>query len=449
MAQYAHGFFYEHSRGANKALTQAAEWYRKAAEGNYAPAQLRLGELAEEGMGIRQDLQEAAQWYEKAARQGNAEAQRQIGLCYLYGRGVAQDDQSAFKWFEQSARQDNPAAEHALGYLYQEGRGVARDYHAAFAWHYRAAVLGNPLGQWNLASLYLSGKGVKEDAAEALRWYLKAEAGLPNEQQLTQDLVQARWKAFLESPGSVSTFDPSTLPAAMKSRLLKFFLVLAGCYLVGGIALFYATMRAGNAPVKIRTAIGWIAFLLEGQACAFVGLCLTTTTLGASTLLGAMSALGAVPVIASSCGPARFRFWKKPPVSTRTLWLCGLAAYAGMILVSIAYDLAYALLTHAHPPAQPTIPLLLKAKTASVWVTYMSAAFVLPVAEELIFRGYLFDALRRYFSDRNVIVITALVFSAVHLQWVYFVPIAGLRSNLGLDKAQDGFLVAARGASHG
>ncbi len=172
-------------------------------------------------------------------------------------------------------------------------------------------------------------------------------------------------------------------------------------------------------------------FLLESQACALVGLCLTTTAVGASTLLGTMSVLGALPVIASSCGSARLRLWRKPTVSARTLWLCGLGGCAGLVLLNVGYDAIYTLLAHAHPPGQPTLPLLIKAKIASLWVSYASAAVLLPAAEEVIFRGYLFDALRRYFSDAKVILITALMFAAAHFQWTYFVPLAGFGLILG------------------
>ncbi len=294
VAQYRHGSFYENSPGADQKLVQAAAWYRKAAEGNYAFAQLKLGELAEGGWGVRQDYKEAAQWYEKAAGQGNAAAQRQLGLCYLHGRGVAQDDQSAFGWFEQSARQDDAVAEECLGYLYREGhgtawneqaafawyyrsaqqgnataetnvasayfegRGVAQDHHAAFAWFYQAAGQGDARGQWWLASLYDTGKGVKQDRREALYWYEKAVATSPDNERLKHDLMWARLRAFLKDPGSLAAFDPSTLPATTKSWLLKVFCVLAAAYLLGGIALSYATLRAGSAGVKIPTAVGWI-----------------------------------------------------------------------------------------------------------------------------------------------------------------------------------------------
>ncbi len=50
---------------------------------------------------------------------------------------------------------------------------------------------------------------------------------------------------------------------------------------------------------------------------------------------------------------------------------------------------------------------------------------VLPVAEEILFRGYLFDALKKYLPDVAVVILTALGFSLIHFQGLYVAPIFG------------------------
>jgi membrane protease YdiL (CAAX protease family) len=72
-----------------------------------------------------------------------------------------------------------------------------------------------------------------------------------------------------------------------------------------------------------------------------------------------------------------------------------------------------------------------KAKHESLWLAYASVALVLPIAEEIIFRSYLFDALRSRFSGKTVVIVTAFAFSLVHLQWVYLVPLFGFGLVLG------------------
>lgn len=48
-------------------------------------------------------------------------------------------------------------------------------------------------------------------------------------------------------------------------------------------------------------------------------------------------------------------------------------------------------------------------------LVYLTLAVLAPVAEELLFRGYLFGKLRAYLSVTATVVITAVVFSALHL----------------------------------
>jgi hypothetical protein len=54
-----------------------------------------------------------------------------------------------------------------------------------------------------------------------------------------------------------------------------------------------------------------------------------------------------------------------------------------------------------------------------------------PAAEEIMFRGYLFDSLRRRYSGKIVVFITAFVFALMHFQWLHFIPIFGAGLALG------------------
>jgi TPR repeat protein len=61
---------------------EAAKWYRKAAEQNYAEAQYNLGLGYYKGEGVAKDQAEAVKWYRKAGEQNYAEAQYNLGICY-------------------------------------------------------------------------------------------------------------------------------------------------------------------------------------------------------------------------------------------------------------------------------------------------------------------------------------------------------------------------------
>lgn len=62
-------------------------------------AQNGLGFMYGNGKGVPQDHTQAAFWFRKAAEQGIADAQNNIGLMYDYGQGVTQDYLQAHKWF--------------------------------------------------------------------------------------------------------------------------------------------------------------------------------------------------------------------------------------------------------------------------------------------------------------------------------------------------------------
>jgi len=57
--------------------TQAAAWFRQAAEQGHAGAQFSLGLMYDNGWGVPEDDAEAAFWYRKAAEQGEVRAPEQ------------------------------------------------------------------------------------------------------------------------------------------------------------------------------------------------------------------------------------------------------------------------------------------------------------------------------------------------------------------------------------
>ncbi|MBI4661709.1 MAG: SEL1-like repeat protein [Verrucomicrobia bacterium] len=55
------------------------------------------------GDGVKQDFTEAAKWYRLAAEAGHAAAQKNLGLLYASGKGVPQDYAEAEKWLREAA----------------------------------------------------------------------------------------------------------------------------------------------------------------------------------------------------------------------------------------------------------------------------------------------------------------------------------------------------------
>jgi TPR repeat protein len=115
-------------------FTEAAEWYRKAADQEHLLAQFNLGSLYMVGLGVEQDFVEAAKWYRKAAEQGDGEAQNNLGLMYFKGEGVEQDSVQAYMWliiavesgFEQAYRARESLAAQLSIEQRAEGRRLSR-----------------------------------------------------------------------------------------------------------------------------------------------------------------------------------------------------------------------------------------------------------------------------------------------------------------------------------
>jgi hypothetical protein len=96
-AYYRSGFYIA---GDHK---EAADWYRKAAEQGYGPAQSCLGAMYRRGQGVERSDIDAAGWYSRAAEQGIASAQFNLGLMYTRGQGVEQDPVEGCKWLTLAA----------------------------------------------------------------------------------------------------------------------------------------------------------------------------------------------------------------------------------------------------------------------------------------------------------------------------------------------------------
>jgi TPR repeat protein len=69
------------------------------------------------GRGVPHDATEAARWYRKAAEQGDSLAQYNLARRYEVGKGVPVDRVEAYKWHKLAARQGIEDAAEALDNL--------------------------------------------------------------------------------------------------------------------------------------------------------------------------------------------------------------------------------------------------------------------------------------------------------------------------------------------
>lgn len=217
---------------AVKWLTEAVDWYTKAAKQGFAPAQISLGNMYSNGKGVDFDLTTALEWYGKAeklkytvaqfneeyptpeqqedddctyqdfgwalkaAQRGKMNAQYQVGYMYEFGNGVETDLRKALEWYSKAAELGHTEAndrisvlnrifkltevaefgiadaQFDLGFIYEKNSEIKADIAVtAVEWYIKAANQGHAQAQFRLGRMYENGIGVKQDLTKAIDLY--------------------------------------------------------------------------------------------------------------------------------------------------------------------------------------------------------------------------------------------------------------------------------------
>ncbi len=198
-------------------MTALAEWRALAEEGN-ARAQFGMGVIYEEGGGgVVRDFTQAALWYREAANRGLVDAQFNLGNLYRRGHGVTQDPRRAVAWYLKAATQGMAAAQYNLALGYETGSGAAQNYTVAAKWYRMAADQGDVDAQIGLAGLYRFGLGVDKNLDVARAWFEQAVAQGDARAKFHLEAMAAEQTAELE-PEPVSEVaavaEPELVPEA-------------------------------------------------------------------------------------------------------------------------------------------------------------------------------------------------------------------------------------------
>jgi TonB family protein len=174
VAQNRLGAWYEHGTYVKADFSQAAVWYRLAAQSGNAIAQNNLGVLYVRGAGVARDTKQAVYWYAKAADQGHGWAQANLAWAYQYGTAGELDIDKARYWLTKSAEGGLTAAQVRLGLLTMQRAASDEERSAAVAWFARAAAQDYAAGQYYLGRSFELGLGNVQDSAQAASLYRKA-----------------------------------------------------------------------------------------------------------------------------------------------------------------------------------------------------------------------------------------------------------------------------------
>jgi S1-C subfamily serine protease len=148
------GICYSLGKGVIKDNEEAANWFRRAADQDYAPAQFLLGGCYAMGEGVAKNYAEAVKWYRKAAAQNEPESSYRLGESYAFGTlGLPKDDVEAVKWYRKAANQNHAVAQYNLGVSYVNGQGVPKDYVEGYKWLLLASAQGDEASRKGIAQL--------------------------------------------------------------------------------------------------------------------------------------------------------------------------------------------------------------------------------------------------------------------------------------------------------
>jgi localization factor PodJL len=171
-----------------------------AAAAGDANALFEIGARFTDGKGVKSDLSEAANWYKLAADRGLAPAQYRLANLFEKGTGVSRDLTKAMTYYKQAADAGNASAMHNLAVLQASGAAGQPDYAAAVSWFAKAADFGVADSQFNLAILLARGNGVKQDLEESYKWFaVAAKGGDKDAAQKRDEVANAMRKEQLES----------------------------------------------------------------------------------------------------------------------------------------------------------------------------------------------------------------------------------------------------------
>ncbi len=137
--------------------------YKKAANGNYAPALFNLGYCYEKGSGVKKDEKRAHELYNRAAALGDTDAALRLGIVNM-ASGKKSDGIAVFNT---RAEQGDICAKYNIGVCYERGDGVDPDYNKAVSIY--CECIGLAVAQQRLFSLAADCIGVGDLSTETYK----------------------------------------------------------------------------------------------------------------------------------------------------------------------------------------------------------------------------------------------------------------------------------------
>jgi membrane protease YdiL (CAAX protease family)/Flp pilus assembly protein TadD len=253
------------------------------------------------------------------------------------------------------------------------------------------------------------------------------------------------WARWLLLAGYLATGQVGRIPRLHLGLLLPLSMVLLASYLP---ALAWLCRKSLRMPAKpspgLGFALAWCGIAPFGQILLSV-VCWVLLQWPISRVVGVSLGGSAAPLVAASVLGFARQPWGEPFAwPPRNPGARLLAAILGAFIALSLLDAAYGwVVEHASGKPMPDDMLVscLRAGTRGwPWAAFIGVALAGPAAEEILFRGLLFGALRKRLSAAWTIVVTGALFAAAHLEPIQFVPLFAAGLLLGWARQKSGGL---------
>jgi len=404
---YGVGLMYEAGKGVKKDVIKARKLYQKAADLGWIHAQVDLGLMFYNGDGgLTQNIDKAIHYYKLAIAQKSLISHFNLALCYQ----KRNQTNKAFKLCYKAAPLGSSSAQAKLAYYYETGYGTTQSFEKAFYWYSKSAKQGYSYGLSGLGLLYEKGYAVEKNLLKAAVYYLRA--ALKGNNSFAVEKIG--WLIMLiVSAGTIIIAIPVTIVGIFYAILTrKKFKKYKSWTIVDAVVLIVITIASQMifsglffASSKIYDKSVQLAIILAITAVANIAIvCLAVFTAWCRDW-----------IISFRFRLRKIKFW-------RLIKWCACA-----LIISYIFSLLYGLLIIGLGIEIPPDILreFLPDKISPLLATEMIVvvAIIAPIAEEIIFRGVLYRALRQRFSLRTSLLLSSALFGIIHFDIYRFIPL--------------------------
>ena len=437
-AQAQVGWRFETGIGVSKNYKKAFEWYKKSAEQGFLYAQNAVGRLYNNGSGIQKNYANAFKWFYIAATQNYSFAQYNLGNLYQYGRGVSQNSSNALKWYLKAGSNNYSNSFYQIAEIYHENKDEK-----AIEWYLKAAENGDCWADFKLGTMYYQGNCTKKDSAKAIH-HLENVTQSSEADNDIKGLSYLMMGALQLQQGQTTIGYENFKKAMISSFVKKILLIFAAVGVVVGLIAFfliivilYFVLKGNKSFSKLKSwsiteTISIFALFIFFQVLATITVAFPLfNSYFNDTFLSLLfwTTVGNIIVVFVGIMFARIRpinVWKQFGFSKNNLikllmWISG--GYFCIFVISAMYEFIMKLFGIEIEMQMVTNELQKYKDIKSIIIVILIVGIIMPVLEELIFRGILYQALRSKLSIFFSIFISSLIFAVIHINLLYIFPI--------------------------